>query len=74
MVVLPFPTLIKEAMELFVLTDPATELTHGIGNGQIGVIQMGKVGFEVGLDDKLRLFFIFIHYNMLFSCFFVLQI
>ena len=47
MVVLPFPTLIKEAMELFVLTDPATELTHGIGNGQIGVIQMGKVGFEV---------------------------
>ena len=74
MVVLPFPTLIKEAMELFVLTDPATELTHGIGNGQIGVIQMGKVGFEVGLDDKLRLFLIFIHYNMLFSCFFVLQI
>ena len=57
MVVLPFPTLIKEAMEFFVLTDPATELTHGIGNGQVGVIQMGKVGFEVGLDDKLRFFF-----------------
>ena len=73
-VVLPFPTLIKEAMELFVLTDPTPELTHGIGNGKVRVIQMGKVGFEVGLDDKLRLFFIFIHYNMLFSCFFVLQI